>query len=95
MPDKKIITNTDRELIVLINREGFELDWQETDEKIDERQIPLQERLYVDFLDNAYKALFYIGFLSKAAPMPDSVLFIRNLSASLLKRFHKIRILSS
>ena len=78
-----------KELIAFINREGYELDWQETEEQTDNSQILLQEKLYADFQDNAYKALFYFGFSNHSIPMSDSVHFLRSIAAAFKNCFNQ------
>jgi len=78
-----------KELIALISRDDFELDWQETEEQIDEKQILLQEKLFEGFKDNAYKALFHLGFTDRSIPLPDSVHFLRSIAATFSKALSK------
>ena len=77
--------NKNKELIALINRDGFELDWQETEEQIDDKQILLQEKLYAGFQGNVYKALFYFGFSDHSIPMSDSVHLLHSLAVTFIK----------
>ena len=79
------IESRNSELIVLINPEGFDLDWQETVEPIDGRQIVLQDKLFKEARYNAYKALFYLGFENQTIPISDSVRFLRTLAAAFIK----------
>ena len=64
------------ELIVLIHTEGLELDWQETDEKLDAGQFHFQKDLYDQFREHPYKAIFSLGFTGLSVPVPDSVHFL-------------------
>lgn len=81
--------NANKELIAIINLDGFELDWQVTNEQPDNRQILLQEKLFAGFQDNAYKALFYLGFSDQTVPVHDSVHFLRTLAAAFVKALSK------
>ncbi len=74
-----------KELIAMINREGFQLDWQKTEEQIDNRQILWQEELYGRYLEDAYKALFCLGFSAQPVPMSDSVRFLEVIATSFVK----------
>ncbi len=79
------VNKQDMELNAFINEEGFELDWQIANGQIDNRQIFLQSKLYAEYKNNAYKALFYLGFVNKNIPMTDTVYFLRSLSAAFIK----------
>ncbi len=74
-----------KELIALIQREGFELDWQESDGKIDKNQILAQEILYGRYMENEYQALFYMGFSAQSTLGSDSVRFLSIMAASFVK----------
>lgn len=71
-----------KELIAIINPEGFELDWREAEEQPDAKQSFLQEKLYAEYRDNPYKALFHLGFSDRSVLMPDSVRFLGSLSSA-------------
>ncbi len=84
-----------RELIALIYREGFELDWQETEGQIDGKVILLQDELYRKFKENAYESLFYLGFSGQSASLSDSVHFLGVIAASFVKALSKTSDLES
>lgn len=74
-----------KELIAFIGRDGFELDWQVTNEQIDNRQVLLQNKLYAEYKENTYKAFFYFGFTNQSIPMTNSVYFLHSLAAAFIK----------
>ncbi len=86
---------TDKELIALIHREGFEVDWQETEEPIDKGLILLQDEWYRKFQENAYESLFYLGFSDQSAPMSDSIRFLGVAAASFAKALSRTSDLES
>lgn len=85
--------NSKKELIALINPEGFEIDWQVNDEQAEERvgeqvgdsQILTQEKQYAGFQEDSYKELFYLGFSNPNMPMSDSIRFLYMIAASFVK----------
>jgi len=83
-PDKP-----DKELIAIIQQNGFELDWQISEDKLDERQINFQQKLYNKFQINANDFLFFLGFSDKSLPMSDSIRFLYLVAASFIKSLSK------
>jgi len=81
--------NENKELIVIINGEGFEFDWQDAQEQPDAKQSLLQEKLYAEYMDNAYKALFHLGFSDQSIPLSGSVHFLRSLACTFAKALSK------
>jgi len=77
------------ELIALIHREGFELDFQETEQQLDKRQILLQQELYGRFQEDAYKFLLFLGFSDQSVPMSDSIHFLGIIAASFVQALSK------
>ena len=78
-----------KELVALIQPEGFEFDWQETEEQLDKRQILLQEEVHSRFMENAYNSLLYLGFSDQSVAMSDSAHFLRNIAAAFVKALSK------
>lgn len=79
------------ELIAIIKPDvAFEIDWQETKEKLDENQIAVQEKLYKHFKENSDEALFSLGFSESTASMSDSLTYLKHVSAAFVKKLsHK------
>ncbi len=73
------------ELVVQIQQDGFELDWQEAVGKPDDSQVSAQENLYCIYRDDPYKALLFLGFSNPAISMPDSVRFLGFIAAAFVK----------
>lgn len=78
-------SNEKRELIVLLDRNGFRLDWQETQGTLDESQIGAQQELYDRFQADPYEALFSLGFSRQMAAWSDSLLFLSGLATGFVK----------
>lgn len=74
-----------KELIVQIQQDGFELDWQEIQRKPDASQVSVQEELYRRFRDDPYKELMFLGFSDQAMSMPDSVRFLGCIATAFVK----------
>jgi len=79
----------DKELIALIQREGFELDFQETEQQLDQKQMLLQQELYGRFREDAYKFLLFLGFSDRSIPLSDSIHFLGVIAASFVKALSK------
>ncbi|MDA8334818.1 MAG: DEAD/DEAH box helicase [Peptococcaceae bacterium] len=77
--------NGNRELVALLRRDGFRLDWQATKEQLDDRQIVWQQNLHEMFRDNADKSLFHLGFSDSTIPLSDSVHFLRVIALTFAK----------
>ena len=69
-----------KELIALLHRDGFHLDWQDAGEQLDGRQILLQQKFYAEFRQDADKALFRLGFFERNIPLSDSASFLRAIA---------------
>ena len=79
-----------KELITMLEPGGkFELDWQETEEQIDRSQILFQEELYRRFMENAEKALLFLGFSEPSIPMSESLRYLRLLAASFVRNLSR------
>ena len=81
--------DTKRELIVLIHQEGFELDWQETEEPSEKEHLFVQQDLFEKWRENPYKALFCIGFTGLSIPVSDSLRFLYNTALIFVKALAK------
>lgn len=81
--------NRNKELIALIQQNGFELDWQQTEEQLDGRQIILQNELYTKYQENTYHSLFFLGFTNQSVPMSDSIRFLFTTASSFMKTLAK------
>jgi len=71
-----------KELIALIRRDGFGLDWQETGEPPDHRQTALEQEFFTAFRQDAAEALFNLGFADAGVPLSPSVRFLRVTAAA-------------
>ena len=74
-----------KELVALIEQEGFELDWQETTETLDNSQLAIQEDLFRRFRDDSYKMLLFLGFSSSTSSLSQSVRFLSYVAAAFIK----------
>lgn len=83
----ELIKIENKELIVILKPESmFEIDWQETKEKMDENQIVLQEEIYKRFIENSNDALFFLGFSDKSIFLSESLSYIRFIITEFLKK---------
>jgi len=76
---------SDKQLTVILKKEGFELDLAETEEALDRAQCVLQEEFLREFRDNTYKSLLHLGFSDKSIPMSDSLYFLYTVAADFIK----------
>lgn len=74
-----------KELIAYIRQDGFELDWQETEDQIENSKISLQENLYRRFKEDPYKFLFYMGCSDQTGTLSDSIHFLGTVAANFVK----------
>ncbi|MDR3541290.1 MAG: DEAD/DEAH box helicase [Desulfosporosinus sp.] len=75
------------ELIVIIQAEGsFELDWQVSADRIDSRQIDVQDEVYKRFLENAQEALIFLGFSDRSVVMSESLYYLRLIASTFVKK---------
>ncbi len=79
-----------KELIIVIKPEGsFEIDFQETNEKLDENQVFLQEEFYNRFTKNADEALLYLGLSEIKVELPEAINYIRLIASSFVNKLSK------
>jgi non-specific serine/threonine protein kinase len=74
-----------KELVALIEQDGFVLDWQETTEALDNSQLAIQEDLFRKFRDDSYKMLLFLGFSSSTSSLSESVRFLSYVAAAFIK----------
>jgi hypothetical protein len=79
------MTGTNKEIVVIILKDGFRLDWQETQGPLEEGKYTIQNQLFEQWRQNPYKALFSLGFMQIPAPASDSLLFLKNISETFIK----------
>ncbi len=79
-----------REIIVLIQQEGFRLDWQETEKLLESGHFLVQHDFFEKWRENPYKALFYFGFTSLSIPVSDSLHFLYTTASSFVKALSKM-----
>lgn len=79
------MTGTNKEIVVIILPNGFRLDWQETQEPLEDEQYTIQNQLFEQWTQNPYKALFRLGFMQIPAPISDSLQFLKNISDTFIK----------
>ena len=79
------MTGTNKEIVVIILHDDFRLDWQETQEPLEDGQYSIQNQLFEQWRENPYKALFSLGFRQIPAPVSDSLQFLKNISAAFIK----------
>lgn len=73
--------NTNREIIIILLDDGnFELDWQETEGALDEKQQLFQNTLWNRFSSNADEAVLFLGFSDQTAYLSESLKYIRLLA---------------
>lgn len=79
-----------KELIVILGPEGnFELDWQETEEQINQEQILFQEQLYQRFREDAGEALLFLGFSDQLIPISVSLGYLRLITSSFVRKLSR------
>jgi len=79
------MTGTNKEIVVIILHEDFRLDWQETQEPLDDGKYAIQNQLFEQWRKNPYKALFSLGFMQIPVPISDSLQFLKNISDTFIK----------
>lgn len=79
------MTGTNKEIVVIILHDDFRLDWQETQEPLEDGQYTIQNQLFEQWRQNPYKALFSLGFMQIPAPISDSLQFLKNISDTFIK----------
>lgn len=79
------MTGTNKEIVVIILHDGFRLDWQETQEPLEDGQYSIQNQLFEQWRGNPYKALFSLGFRQIPVPVSDSLQFLKNISDTFIK----------
>ncbi len=82
--------DTKRELVALIHGEGFDLDWQETEEEPDGSRFHAQKDLYDRFREHPYRAVFRLGFTGLPVPVSPSVGFLSTVASAFVKALSKI-----
>ena len=79
-----------KELIVILGPEGnFQLDWQETEEQINQEQILFQEQLYQRFREDAGEALLFLGFSDQLIPISVSLGYLRLITSSFVRKLSR------
>jgi len=79
------MTDKSKEIVVTILLDGFRFDWQETQEPLEDRQYNIQNKLFEQWRQNPYKALFGLGFMPASAPASDSLQFLKTISGTFIK----------
>lgn len=80
-----MFTGTHKELIVLISREGFVLDWRNTLEQLNHDAILQQKQWYEHYRVNAYEFLFFLGISDQWVLPSDSIRFLGVIATSFVK----------
>ncbi|MCF2940458.1 DEAD/DEAH box helicase [Paenibacillus alkaliterrae] len=76
-----------KELIAVLRADGqFELDWQATDEKLDQSRLAMQRKLYQQYRDNTEKTLFALGFVAQTQSLSESLSYIVRIASAFIKR---------
>ncbi len=68
--------NKYKELIAVIQPDGFVLDWHETQQKPQSEYTTLQQELYKSFEEHPYRWLLEMGFTNKLSGMSPSLQFM-------------------
>ena len=88
--DKKInttINTTNKELMAIFLPAGsFDLDWQLTEEQIEERQLVFQQEVYNRFMENANESLLFLGFSERTLPLSESLSYLRLIASTYIKK---------
>ena len=72
--------NTNKEIIVIINESGFELDWHVTYNIIPIESYTRQQRLYEEYIKNPSKLLYTLGFSKENTDFSVSLNYLRIVS---------------
>lgn len=80
-----IMTGTNKEIVVILLHDGFRLDWQKTQEPLEDGKYAIQNKLFEQWRQNPYKALFRLGFIQIPAPISDSLQFLKTISDTFIK----------
>jgi hypothetical protein len=76
-----------QELIVSLKAVGgLDLDWQATNEPIDDKSLIFQQELYKRFLENPEEALLAFGFTERSLSTSDSLRYLRLIVSSFIKK---------
>lgn len=79
------MSGKNKEIVVIILKDGFLLDWQETQESLEGGQYAIQNQIFEQWRQNPYKALFKLGFMQIQVPVSDSLQFIKNIADTFIK----------
>lgn len=76
-----------KELMAILRPEGaFQLDWQTTNEQINDKCLLFQEDLYQRFLENEGEALLFLGFSERSLSTSDSLNYLRRVASCFVKK---------
>ena len=78
-----------KELIGIINQNGFELDWQRSAKQLDKEQIKVQKTLFEKFQKNSDELLFYLAFSTPLNSLSDSINFLSKITRSFVNKLTK------
>ncbi len=83
-----------KELICIINQNGFELNWQQSTEELDKKQIKAQKILLEKYPKNNDELLFYLAFSRPLTSLSASLLFLSKTAQSFVNKLAKLQTLS-
>ncbi|MFW6130742.1 MAG: hypothetical protein ACOC56_06100, partial [Atribacterota bacterium] len=75
-----------KELIIIIHQDGFELDWQLTKEKYNQKQIQFQQHRYQQYRKDTDDFLFSLGFQDESLITSASLRFIYHLASNFINK---------
>ena len=78
-----------KELICYITKNGYGLDWHNTDLEISKASLNALTAFYEDHLKDPHKALFDLGFVHMNTDMSESVEFLHKISENYAQSFSK------